>query len=170
MLFLSPCLAGAALRPAVRRDTRLLGLVAASAADSISSFAKSQLAGTGELLVDPGEELADSLEELKQQQREARRLRRSWDSRLSWRLRKQKAAAAAEPAGSQRYFWRAWCDGAGCPKFGHRQAAQVRGGVRLRCAEVDRCGSGVSVTSPSLHARTHLSPSRCSAAVARRVH
>ena len=101
MLFLSPCLTGAALRPAVRRDTRLLGLVAASAADSISSFAKSQLAGTGELLVDPGEELADPLEELKQQQREARRLRRSWDSRLSWRLRKQKAAAAAAAAAAE---------------------------------------------------------------------
>ena len=35
------------------RKDALLGLVAASAADSISSFAKSQLAGTGELLVDP---------------------------------------------------------------------------------------------------------------------
>ena len=102
MLFLSPCLAGAALRPAVRRDTRLLGLVAASAADSISSFAKSQqLTGTGELLVGPGEELADPLGELKQQQREARRLRRSWDSRLSWRLRKQKAAAAAAAAAAE---------------------------------------------------------------------
>ena len=102
MLLLSPCLAGAALQPAVRRDTRLLGLVAASAADSISSFAKSQqLTGTGELLIDPGEELADPLGELKQQQREARRLRRSWDSRLSWRLRKQKAAAAAAAAAAE---------------------------------------------------------------------
>lgn len=43
--------------------------------------------------------LDDAADELQQARREALRLRRSWDSRLSWRVRKAKAAMAAEADG-----------------------------------------------------------------------
>ena len=87
----------------------VLGLVAISA-DLVSKLAKMQLGEGEETATDP----------LEEQKRESIRLRRSWDARLSWRLRKRREAeealAAAERRTETYQTYQAWRDG-GTPSF-----------------------------------------------------
>lgn len=69
---------------------QLLSLVAATA-DLIGDLARSQLTESGAVTIDTFEEY----------KRESRRLRRSWDARLSWRLRKRAAAEEAATAAEE---------------------------------------------------------------------
>ena len=78
---------------------KLLGLVAQSA-DFVGELARAQLPDSEEMARAAAEAQAEA--QLAAQKLESRRLRRSWDARLSWRRRKREAAEAAAAAAEEQ--------------------------------------------------------------------
>eukprot|EP00321_Phaeocystis_globosa_P006821 CAMPEP_0118817372 /NCGR_PEP_ID=MMETSP1162-20130426/5381_1 /TAXON_ID=33656 /ORGANISM="Phaeocystis Sp, Strain CCMP2710" /LENGTH=252 /DNA_ID=CAMNT_0006747471 /DNA_START=23 /DNA_END=777 /DNA_ORIENTATION=+ len=78
---------------------KLLGLVAQSA-DFVGELARAQLPDSEEVAKAAAEAEAEA--QLAAQKLESRRLRRSWDARLSWRRRKREAAEAAAAAAEEQ--------------------------------------------------------------------
>ena len=78
---------------------KLLGLVAQSA-DFVGELARAQLPDSEEVARAAAEAEAEA--QLAAQKLESRRLRRSWDARLSWRRRKREAAEAAAAAAEEQ--------------------------------------------------------------------
>ena len=80
-------------------ERKLLSLVAQSA-DLVGELARAQLPDSEE--VARAAAVAEAEAQLAAQKLESRRLRRSWDARLSWRRRKREAAEAAAAAAEEQ--------------------------------------------------------------------